>query len=367
MILYDKITGVHLELTTKCNAMCPMCARNFKGNIRKELQQKDLTLEDCKKILTPEFLKQVTFISLCGVFGDSVCNPELIEIIKYIYSCNSGIFIHLYTNGGIKEIAWWEKLAKILVNGSVVFGIDGIDETHSVYRRNTDINKVFQNANAFIKAGGFAEWDFIVFKHNENQIELAHLLSKKMGFKKFNIKKTSRFFKNLYEDDENLDSKFLEYGKHPVFDNKGVIIDYIELPTNKKYLNQAESYLLEKCKQYGNLLNYYDDVKIDCQAIKTHGIFISAFGDIYPCCTVYQQVCYGSLFGVKDANELNEYNIWKKYDTSALKKSIKEIIDSNCFKEFQNSWNKKSIKAGKPKSCCRTCDINLNMHLLTHK
>ncbi len=47
--VYDYISGLHLELTTKCNAMCPMCNRNFKGKMRKDLSILELTLNDIKK------------------------------------------------------------------------------------------------------------------------------------------------------------------------------------------------------------------------------------------------------------------------------------------------------------------------------
>ena len=48
-----------------------------------------------------------------------------------------------------------------------------------------------ENAEAYLKAGGIARWDFIVFKHNEHQVEQAEALAKKMGFKQFRIRKTS--------------------------------------------------------------------------------------------------------------------------------------------------------------------------------
>ena len=55
--VYDYISGLHLELTTKCNAMCPMCNRNFKGKMRKDLSILELTLNDIKKILKPNFIR----------------------------------------------------------------------------------------------------------------------------------------------------------------------------------------------------------------------------------------------------------------------------------------------------------------------
>ena len=50
------------------------------------------------------------------------------------------------------------------------------------------------SAKALIEAGGTAEWQFIVFRHNEHQIQDAMNLAKTMGFKRFNIVKTTRFF-----------------------------------------------------------------------------------------------------------------------------------------------------------------------------
>ena len=53
-----------------------------------------------------------------------------------------------------------------------------------------------QSAQAFINAGGRAEWDFLVFRHNEHQVESARKLAKEMGFAKFYVRKTGRFKKS---------------------------------------------------------------------------------------------------------------------------------------------------------------------------
>ena len=84
MITYKNITGLHLELTTKCNAFCPMCNRNYRGKVRENLKLVELSLKDCKKILDVDFLKQLKLISLCGVLGEPVCNSELFEIKSVI-------------------------------------------------------------------------------------------------------------------------------------------------------------------------------------------------------------------------------------------------------------------------------------------
>ena len=365
-ISYNRITGMHLELTTKCNALCPMCARNYKEKVRDKLPLVELSLENCKQIFCYDFIKQLDLISICGVFGDPINAVELIEIIDYFYECNQNIRINLYTNGSLHSTDWWKRLAKSIKNGYVIFGIDGIGKTNSIYRIGTEYDKVIENAKAFIKTGGKAKWDFIAFKHNENEIEQAKILSYQFGFSEFQVKKTSRFFKNLYENDPNLDSTVVDYGRHPIYSSNGEIVDYLELPENKMFINDSEKEIYRLIDKYGSLDDYFDIAKIDCEAIKSKGIFVSAFGNVYPCCTVYQQICYGSLFGVKDNKELNEYNLSKGVNLSAFDMSIKDIVEGEFFNLLQNSWLLQSICEGKPKSCCRTCGENLNFHNMQH-
>lgn len=365
-ISYKKIKGLHLELTIKCNAICDMCSRNYKGKVRKNLQLTELTLDDCKKIFSPSFISRLELISMCGVYGEPVTATEILEIIEYFYSCNSNLHINIYTNGSIRTEEWWGKLAKTLKNGYVVFGIDGIGDIHAIHRKNTNYDKIIANAKSFIKAGGKARWDFIVFKHNEHQVEEAKKISEELGFEIFQIKKTSRFFKSLYETDENLDSTFLEYGRHPIFNTSDQIDNYLELPESKEYRNESEETLLNLIKEYGSLNNYFDNVKIDCSAINTNGVFVSAYGNVYPCCNIYQQICYGDLHGVKDKSELNEYNLAKSDNLSAFDYSIEEIVEGPFFKELQKSWLCQSIENGKPKVCCRTCGKNLDIHKNGH-
>lgn len=365
---FENISGIHIELTTKCNAMCPMCNRNYKGKRREKLPLLELSLIDIKKILKKDFLKQIKLISLCGVYGEPICNKYLKDIIKYLYECNENLQIDLYTNGSLYDESWWEDLAYIMkpYNGNVIFGIDGDNNTHSLHRCNTDYNKIIKNAKAFINSGGQAQWDYIVFKHNENQVEEAYKLSQELGFKEFQIKKTSRFLKNIYEEDEALDSTILDYGKHPVYDKKGDIIYCLELPENEKYINSSEIAFNNMINKHGSIEKYLDQVKIECNAIKNGGIFISAEGQVFPCCTVYQQVCYKTIHDVKDERELNEYKLYIEDNLSGLENKIKDIVEGSFFNKLFKNFSCISIKNGKPKSCARTCGKYIDYHKSCH-
>lgn len=368
---FKDIKGVHLELTTKCNANCPMCGRNAFGVVRPDLQLIELSLDDCKKIFPSSFLSQLKNMSICGVYGDPILARDLLEIIKYIYSVNPDIKIDIYTNGEIHSASWWKKMAQIIGNGKVIFGIDGLADTANIHRRNTVFATVIRNARVFIEAGGRAEWDFIVFKHNEHQVEEARTLAQKLGFEIFQVKRTSRFYRALYEHDPALEGISEKFGTYPVYDSRGRRTGYIELPENPYYRNDSLKTIEALIKEFGSLISYFDETPIDCQARRTGGIFISAAGLVFPCCWFYQQVNYGTLYHVTDSLELNEEKILR--ETGGMKQilakehSLKDIVEGGFFKRIARSWRIAGLAVGRPKVCARACGYRLDMHARQHE
>jgi MoaA/NifB/PqqE/SkfB family radical SAM enzyme len=348
-----------------------MCSRNAFGIVRPGLQITELTLDDYKKIFFPAFLDQLTFISMCGVYGDPILAKDLLEIIKYTLRNNPHLRIDIYTNGSVHSASWWKKLAQVMRNGKVVFGIDGLEDTHHIHRRGTKFAIVLKNAKAFINAGGRAQWDFIVFKHNEHQVEQARKLSTGLGFKIFQVKRTSRFYKALYEKDPMLESTVEEFGKYPLYNSKGRKYGCIELPENPYYRNASLKTIKSLTKEFGSLIRYFDKVPIDCQAKQTKGIFVSAEGLVYPCCWLYQQTNYGAVYGVTDPLELNEWNILRDVggirQISAKERPLKNIVEGKFFKQIEKSWNILGIANGRPKVCARACGNQLDMHKEQHE
>ena len=54
---YNDIKTVHLEITEKCNAACPMCARNINGGEDNPwLQNAELSLNDIVTIFPDTFI-----------------------------------------------------------------------------------------------------------------------------------------------------------------------------------------------------------------------------------------------------------------------------------------------------------------------
>lgn len=174
-----KCTEIQIDLTDRCNAACLFCARNDPNNV---INTNDITLNDIKKIMKSN-VKSMTF---CGDLGDATSNRYLFEIVEYLVSVNCKI--KLMTNGAAHSTKYWERLASVIGDNPVIFDLDGnTKETHERYRVNCPWEKVLENAQAFINAGGWAVWQMILFPWNEHEVEGAKLRAKDMNFKNFRL------------------------------------------------------------------------------------------------------------------------------------------------------------------------------------
>ncbi|MEZ2239068.1 tetratricopeptide repeat protein [Microcoleus sp.] len=196
---YEDIRRVSVEITSRCNAACPQCPRTDNPI----LPMAELKMEDIERIFPKEFCSQLDLVYMCGNYGDAMTSNTTIGAIEYWH--RMGVpHVGLYTNGSGRNPDWWQSLAKAMTgeHDSVTFSIDGLADTNSIYRKNTNWDKIMQSVNAFIQAGGKAIWHYLIFEHNQHQVESARALAEELGFAEFVPKATSRFVaKELYEKD----------------------------------------------------------------------------------------------------------------------------------------------------------------------
>ena len=89
MLKLNDIRKVHVELTTRCNARCPMCMRNYRGyDYNSGYPLCELSVGDFKKILTPDVLAQL--IQPDPPIGDRV--PIIYEFRGVAFNGNLGDF-----------------------------------------------------------------------------------------------------------------------------------------------------------------------------------------------------------------------------------------------------------------------------------
>jgi MoaA/NifB/PqqE/SkfB family radical SAM enzyme len=344
---YHELRTVHLEITSKCNARCPMCLRTVcGGQDNPQLPLVELSLSDIKNIFPVSFVSQLNRMFMCGNYGDPIIAKDTLPVFKYFREHNSNIRLDMFTNGSARNEDFWRELATVV--DTVHFSVDGLEDTNHLYRKGTHFPTIMKNARAFMGGGGKAVWDFIVFRHNEHQIDEAQLLSQEMGFKSFNLKKTGRFFSN---------TKMEAKSRQVVYDRQGEVDYYLELPQNPDFQNSAllkEKQLVEK---YGSLENYLNQTPVRCKVAKEKSIYISAVGHAFPCCWTANQL-YPWYYPAKKSY------MWKLLDQleegvdglSAKQNSLESIVNGAFFQDIlTSSWDKKSIKDGKPKCCAKTC------------
>ena len=92
-----------------------------------------------------------------------------------------GIYQEVQTNASLQTDKFWQSVAKI-DKLRMWFHLDGLKDTNHIYRRYTNWSKIERNAKTFLDAGGRGSWVFIVFRHNEHQVEEAERFAEDLGF-----------------------------------------------------------------------------------------------------------------------------------------------------------------------------------------
>lgn len=347
MYKFADIKTVHLEISTLCNARCPMCLRNVSGGkTNPQLPLKDLRLPEIKQIFTEDFLRQLKRIYLCGNYGDPMMARDTLEAFAYFRAVNPALRLEIFSNGSARKPDWWAELARLGVE--LHLGVDGLGEVNAIYRRNTNFDTIMANAAAFIAAGGRAHWDYIVFKHNEHQLEEARAYGEKMGFHSFRPKKTGRFFSNSRGQFKN---------SQDVLDEEGNVEYQLEVPTNPDFLNPSLGREGALAERYGSFESYLDRTPVECKVARERSLYVSGEGLVFPCCWTAIQ-----LYPWYQAPRSSQ--IWKMIDQlpektdsiSALKRPLAEIVAGEFFQSLiPGSWELPSTKEGKLKVCARIC------------
>lgn len=388
----NNLMQMHIELTNLCNAACPMCVRfyNNSPHTRPDLEFGQITIDKFKKYFPPEIIRKCNLILFCGVHGDPCIAKDMYEICEYIYECSETTAVRVNTNGGMRKSDWWTKLGTLFAKRKkgqvvdfweIIFSIDGLEDTNHLYRRNVEWSTLMENVKAFVNAGGGAAWDYLIFKHNEHQIQEAKIFSEQIGFREFIPKKAL----GVSYDVEN------KLTIMPVLNKEGELDYTIEAPVNPENRNlpNAEGtiplmYWPFKVDEYRKLKddkesirnNYnnkadkaydlinnenfdeQDSCSVVCKSKTPLGgkeIFVDNFGRVMPCCYIGTHLNgkYNDFASLQLYNHMNKYG-WEHFSLDTH--TLEEILDAGHLdKVFADSWNKDSVKNGKLAYCANTC------------
>jgi MoaA/NifB/PqqE/SkfB family radical SAM enzyme len=344
MINYPKnITDIHIELTDKCQASCPMCARNYNGGAERPfVGSNDITIENFKAWFSPEFLKNIKTFYACGNYGDPILAKDCLEIFEYVRQVNKQVMLCIHTNGSARTTEWWKRLAGAMAGGphNVVFAIDGYEKSHVLYRRDTDWTKIIENAKTFMTAGGTANIDCLVFRHNQDEILDFKQDMLAIGFKNVMFKYTARFYDMKEFPVEDKHGK-VEYALKPAT-NESAPIQFLPLSKMSKDISIWE--------------NIVESTAISPRCKSSNEIFVDCRGIVSPCCWVgcdireEQIPVKFPMHDLKNKVVKNTQMHFKKFSELNLNTtSINDILSSDAW-SFVDSVNET-----KPWTCAKNC------------
>jgi MoaA/NifB/PqqE/SkfB family radical SAM enzyme len=248
-------------------------------------------------------------IRICGNNGDPIYHSKFHKLCQRLKENNCKISI--ITNGSGKTKAWWEKLNDILnENDTLIFSIDGLEDTNHLYRKNAKWKSIIGAVEVFAERKCKLIWKYIIFKHNQNQVKDAKELSVKLKFDHFQIEHSDRWLgeKELMPDREFVNT----------------------------YYQQQQKVLIDQ------------DFKADMRPIclvndePSNWLYIDAEGDFYPCCWMgTYRYRYKSVFSPKQ----KQFNIKDNTLSNMLEnKSVKEFFEST--KQFTSAHECCKIQCG---------------------
>jgi len=174
----QKKLQTNIDITYRCPLQCPFCHRQENDyHLMREVSE-DISLDDFIKIIKFSDVK----INMCGQASDPIYHPNFLELLREACKYPNKEF-SISTNGTRKSTDWWKQV--FAISGSNIhwkFGLDGTDqETANIYRINTNFDEVWNVMMLGLSMNVDIVWQFIVFQHNEHQIELAKSMAKQNG------------------------------------------------------------------------------------------------------------------------------------------------------------------------------------------
>ena len=343
MLKLQDIRRAHVELTTRCNARCPMCPRNYRGvDYNSGYPLTELRLQDFQKIFSPDFLVQLRpsphpittppYYENFGVYfngnlGDFALAKDAAEIV--IYLVENGVPVFINTNGSSRTTDWWAKMA--LPHVVIGFALDGLADTHKLYRQDTDWYKIIDNAKSYIAAGGRAVWRFAPFDHNRHQEQACRDLARELGFARF---------ENIYDGRD----------KGPAFNRDGSFSHQIGiLAESEKGPDPDIESLMVSHRTWFRIDTVHDKdgpIEITCKHKRNEEIYVTADGSVFPC-------CFLGFYPQTMNHPGNEQLIDIVKHNNALEHDLESCLE--WFEAVERSWSKPSVREGRLYACATHC------------
>jgi len=299
-----------IDSTNFCNLNCPFCPTGQGRNVR----PKSIFPFDNFKKLIEELGSYLIHVDFCN-WGEPLLNKNIFKMVK----CAKQYGIDTKIDSNFNNLDG-ESIEKMIFSGldKIIASVDGITpETYSKYRVGGDFDKVINNLKLLVKKkrefkkdNPYISWQFLVFRHNEHEIDEVKRIGKSLGVDEVGITKAFIGDKNWIP----LNDKFSQYRSN-------------EIQDKSEYTSQ-----------------FFKPAKTSICNWPWEAMVINSRGSISPCCSVEEEKDdFGNIF----------------------KNSFKEIWNNEKYKEARKYIGSKEIWSRDSNNICINCKhlgmINLDI------
>ncbi len=239
--------ALSIEPTNTCNLACPDC---ITGNQEMKRPKGVLSLKSFTLFLS-RLPRSIIYLNLCFQ-GEPFANPSILSMIKE--AKKKKLYCALSTNGHFNPAI---TAKGIICSGldEITFSLDGTSQiTYALYRKNGDFDKVIKTIRELIKQKRnkgirkpFVKLQFIVFRHNEDEIKKFEQLAKTLKVDQHVIKSA-----HLHDPEKEQE----------------------KIPRQKRY-----------ARYYVNKRGFVEKLKRQGPCWKAwHSAVVTWQGDVLPCC-----------------------------------------------------------------------------------
>ena len=166
-----------------CNLRCPLCPTGYRGL---ERRQSLMRLADFEKVI--EKIRPFAVEVIMHNWGEPFLNPDIIAMIRHARASRIGTTISSNLNLVNRDEQFLEEVVHSGLDHLTV-SIDGTTQSvYEVYRKGGNLEHVLANLLYLLRyrdrVGSRTpkvEWQFLVMKHNQHQVDDARRLAHEMG------------------------------------------------------------------------------------------------------------------------------------------------------------------------------------------
>lgn len=340
------VNNLQLDITSHCNARCGACVRNVNGDeVREEMELEHFDVDVWNRLVTEDTRGwYIVELTLNGNWGDPMMHPKLVEMLDIYsrYHPESSLFIH--TNGSMRTTKFWHDLAGVcrkFANHTVVFSMDGMEDTHDIYRRKTIWSKIVENISAYTANGGRANCTMTLFEHNKHQVKEVEALAAKMNCIQFTLRHSHCDHMAI----ETADGDYEIHASHDI-DEYQVRLDMddeltlSDLRDSHRYVRMSDQI---REMEHDTKCPWYNESKIQ----------IDPWAKVWPCCHLS---LYGIHINAHDIELMVDNSFLEARKTNDLKKySLTDVLSNKWFSETL----KDAVENARWQQCKNICGICL--------